>query len=146
MDPGKTIILDLLRGNEHLELDVILEEREDHLRLIRGQERLSSLGMVVRDLSPEHADHLGFSSAVASALGFADNERTVVGSAVVPGGPAAINDISVDDVITEIDQHRLNSVEHFIRLVSGLEAGESALFWFWRPNQGLDVRALRIPH
>jgi hypothetical protein len=32
-----------------------------------------------------------------------------------------------------------------MHFVSGLEQGRSALFWFWRPENGIDVRALKIP-
>ena len=65
--------------------------------------------------------------------------------AVDPDGPAAAKGIKPRDVITEIDQKRVTSLQQFVRFVSELENGRSALFWFWRPDNGIDVRALKIP-
>ena len=64
---------------------------------------------------------------------------------VEPGGPAAAKGIRIRDVITEVDQQRITSVQQFTHFISGLEQGKSALFWFWRQDQGLGIRALRIP-
>ena len=63
---------------------------------------------------------------------------------VDPDGPAAAKGIKPRDVITEIDQERVTSLQQFVRFVSELEDGRSALFWFWRPDDGIDVRALMI--
>ena len=62
-----------------------------------------------------------------------------------PEGLAAYKGIQVRDVITEVDQERVTSLEQFVRSVSKLEEGQFAFFWFWRPDTGINVRALGIP-
>ena len=82
---------------------------------------------------------------VAEELGFGLGERPVIVIDVDSLSLAADKGIRVRDVITEIDQERITSLPHFVRSVSNLEAGRSALFWLWRADSGVDVRALRIP-
>ena len=88
---------------------------------------------------------LGFNGHVAAELGFGQGEDPVVVVAVDPEGPAAAKGIQTHDVITEVDQERVTSLQQFMHFVSGLEEGRSALFWFWRPENGIDVRAFKIP-
>ena len=64
---------------------------------------------------------------------------------VDPDGQAASRDIAVDDVIAEVDLERVTSLQAFYRSISRLEQDQSALFWLWRPGQGINMRALRIP-
>ena len=78
-------------------------------------------------------------------MGFDASEGPVVVTAVEPLSPAADKGIKVRDVITEIDQERVTSLPQFVRVLSSLEEGRSALFWFWRSENGVDVRALRMP-
>ena len=78
-------------------------------------------------------------------MGFDTGEGPVVVTAVDSLSPAADKGIKVRDVITEIDQERVTSLPQFVRVLSSLEEGRSALFWFWRSENGVDVRALRMP-
>jgi serine protease Do len=144
-DPGDTISLNVLRADEQLYLEVILEEREENQLLARGQERIFQLGITVQALTKETAREMGFTDEVAAELGFGKEEEAVVVIGVEPGGPAAAKGIQTRDIITEIDQQRITSVQQFTHFISGLEQGKAALFWFWRQDQGLDIRALRIP-
>ena len=144
-DPGDTISLKLLRRDGQLNLEVTLGEREEDQLLARGQERISQLGITVQTLTREIAQEIGFTDEIAADLGFAKEEEAIVVLAVEPGGPAAAKGIRIRDVITEVDQQRITSVQQFTHFISGLEQGKSALFWFWRQDQGLGIRALRIP-
>ena len=110
-----------------------------------GHQRLAQLGISVESLPAELAAKLGFVGEPAAELGFEQGEDPVVVVEVDPEGLAADKGIQVRDVITEVDQERVTSLEQFVRFVSELEEGQSALFWFWRPDTGIDVRALRIP-
>ncbi len=145
MDPGDEVDLTLLRGSEEIEVVVRLGERQNDLLLARGQQRVSRLGLTVQDLTPTRALQLGFSADVTAELGFAEDERAVVITAVDPDSPAAAKGIAIHDVITEVDQQRITSLEEFMHFISQLDEGKSALFWLWRQNQGIDVRALKIP-
>ena len=143
-DPGDAIELQILRDNQPLQRSIILGEREDDRRLAQGHRRISSLGLSVERLPVELAIELGFDREVAKELGFNRGEGPVVVVTVDPDGPAAAKGIKPRDVITEIDQERVTSLQQFVRFVSELEDGRSALFWFWRPDDGIDVRALMI--
>lgn len=143
-DPGDAIELQILRDNEPLQLSVILSEREDDRRMAQGHQRISRLGLSVEQLPANLAAELGFDHEVATTLGFGRGEEPVVVVAVDPGGMAAAKGIKPRDIITEIDQERVTSLQHLVRFVSELDEGHSALFWFWRPDDGIDVRALMI--
>ena len=143
-DPGDAIELQILRDNEPLQLSVILGEREDDRRMAQGHQRISRLGLSVEQLPANLAVELGFDHEVATALGFGRGEEPVVVVAVDPGGMAAAKGMKPRDIITEIDQERVTSLPHLVRFVSELDEGHSALFWFWRPDDGIDVRALMI--
>jgi serine protease Do len=145
LDPGEQVELAVLRGSVRRQLEVVLGEREEDRLLALGQERLARLGLVVEALSGERARALGFTAKMAEELGFEPGEKGIVIVRVEPDGPAADLGIEVDDVITDIDQQQITSMPQLTRLLSGLQVGESALFWLWRPGQGIDMRVLEIP-
>lgn len=143
-DPGDAIELWILRDNEPLQLSVTLGEREDDRRMAQGHQRMARLGLSVERLPTDLAVELGFDHEVAMELGFGRGEEPVVVIAVDPNGIAAAKGIEPRDIITEIDQERVTSLQHLVRFVSELDEGHSALFWFWRLDKGIDVRALMI--
>ena len=143
-DPGDELNVEIMRKSERLVFDVVLREREEDRLVARGRQRISRLGMTVTALDRENADALGFTDAVAAELGFDLSEQIVVVTEVAADGLAATKGIRIHDVITEVDQQPITSLEQFTHFVSKLEAGRSALFWFWRHDDGIDVRALRI--
>jgi serine protease Do len=143
-DPGDTVAVEVLRRDARLWLTVVLGEREEDQRLAQGHRRLLDLGLAVRELTAEEAEQLGFTPQVADQLGFSPDDRPVVIAEVQSEGPAASRGLEARDVITEVDQHRVTSLEELSRLVAGLEPGKSALFWVWRSDQGIDVRSLKI--
>jgi S1-C subfamily serine protease len=63
---------------------------------------------------------------------------------VDPDGPAASRGLAADDLITEVDQQRITSPEQLHRALSTVETDQGALFWLWRPGQGVDLRILPI--
>jgi len=144
-DPGESIDLQIMRRGQIHRLDVQLGEGEEDRVLAQGHQRVSQLGLTVEPLPEKLAIELGFTGDVADELGFDQDEGPVMVTAVDPEGPAAAKGIQERDLITEVDQERITSLPHFMHFVSGLEKGRSALFWFWRPEDGIDVRALKIP-
>ena len=143
-DPGESVVLRVVRGGAELDIDVVLGEREHDRALAQGRQRVEQLGLTVAALDARRAADLGFSPDVALQLGLDSNERAVVVVALDAGSPAAERGLRVGDIITEIDQSSVTSPDEFVRFISGLDAGESALFWFWRLADGIDVRALPI--
>ena len=144
-DPGETVNLQIMRQSQVRHVAVVLGEREDDRLLSEGHQRMAQLGFSVESLPAELATELGFVGELAAELGFEQGEEPVVVVEVDPEGLAADKGIQVRDVITEVDQERVTSLEQFVRFVSELEEGQSAFFWFWRAETGIDVRALRIP-
>jgi len=144
-DPGETINLQIMRQDQLHQVAVVLGEREGDRLLSEGHQRMAQLGFSVESLPAELATELGFVGELAAELGFEQGEEPVVVVEVDPEGLAADKGIQVRDVITEVDQERVTSLEQFVRFVSGLEEGQSALFWFWRPETGINVRTLKIP-
>ena len=144
-DPGERVQLTLLdedSGDKILEVE--LGEREEERRLARSEERLKGLGLRVKPLTLDASIALGFTNEVAQELGFGPEEKPVVVIEVDSLSQAAQKGIQVRDIITEIDRERITSPQHFMRLVSTVEQGRSALFWLWRSDRGVDVRALRM--
>ena len=144
-DPGETVNLQIMRQSQVRHVAVVLGEREDDRLLSEGHQRMAQLGFSVESLPAELATELGFVGELVAELGFEQSEKPVVVVGLDPEGLAADKGIQVRDVITEVDQERVTSLEQFVRFVSKLEEGQSAFFWFWRPDTGIDVRALRIP-
>jgi serine protease Do len=144
-DPGEIVQLTLFGADgQDTQLEIVLGEREEDRLLTQGRQRLSHLGLSVERLPSEVAEELGFTLEIAEELGFDPGEIPVIVTEVDPLGPAADKGIRVRDVITEIDQQRVTSMHQFVRSISNLEEGRSALFWFWRAESGIDVRVLRI--
>ena len=143
--PGDTIDMKILRDKVVLHVQTILGEHEKDQLLAQGRKRLSLLGMEVVPLNAVLATQVGFTEDVADKLGFADGEEVLVVVGIDPDGPAAADSIQVHDVIIEVDQERITSFSDFVGFISQLEKGKAALFWLWRQDEGIDVRALLIP-
>ena len=109
----------------------------------RGERRLNGLGLTVATVGKRAAD-LGLSGDIAEQLGLDHESQAVVIVDVDPDGLAATKGMKIDDIITNIDQTTIASVDVLVRLVSDLKPGESALFWLWHQERGIDVRAMRI--
>lgn len=143
-DPGETVELTIRRRGVQQAYRVVLGEREEDQRLSRGQQRLERLGLSVAALSAEAATRLGFTRELAAGLGYPSGELPVMVIAVDPDGPAAARGLVADDLITEVDQQRIASPEQLNRALSTVEADQGALFWLWRPGQGVDLRVLPV--
>ena len=142
--PGDALTLSITRQGEKREISLILGEREEDFRREMGRRRIDDLGLTIQTLSSARALELGFTSEIAAELGFLGDEEIIVVVDIESESPAAAKGIRVHDVITEIAQYHVSSMDEFVRFVSRLEVGKSALFWFWRRDRGIDVRALRI--
>ncbi len=143
-NPGDSLVLEILRDDERQHLEVVLDEREEDQLLARGRKRISLLGMTVKELTRETAREMGFTDEIAAELGFEKEEQAVIVTAVEPDGAAAAKGIKPQDLLTGIDQQRITSEQQCAHFISGLEQDKAALFWFWRQDQGFEVRALRI--
>ncbi len=142
-DPGDVMDLELLRDGSVRHLLVTLGERAEDQLLSRGERKLEILGLTVAAVG-NRAAGLGLSTDIAEQLGLLDEGHAVVIVDVDPDGLAAAKGMRIDDIITNIDQTTITTIDEFVRSVSGLKRGESALFWLWHQERGIDVRAMRI--
>lgn len=142
-DPGDQVTLLVQRGDQQRSVTVVLGEREDDRVLARGHERVERLGLTVEPLVAQRAQDLGFDTDTAKQLGRPQAAGVVVVD-IDPRSAAADRGLRIDDIIMEIDRSDITSAEDFVRTVARLESGQSALFWFWRRDAGMDVRALPI--
>lgn len=138
-DPGDSVTLVVQRADAQHSISVVLGEREQQQVLARGHQRVEQLGLTVAPLTEERA----LEADIARQLGRQQSAGVVVVD-IDPHSPAARRGLRVDDIITEIDRADITSVESFVRTVARLESGQSALFWFWRHDTGMDVRSLPI--
>lgn len=143
-DPGEVVNLVILRDGVEQNVEILLGEREQDRVLAQGHRRVEQLGLTVAALDGTLARELGFTEQVARRLELHRGAIAVVVVDIDPHSAAAERGLQINDVITEIDQLKVESLDEFMRFVSHLEAGKSALFWFWRRDQGVDVRALPI--
>jgi serine protease Do len=143
-DPGDAIRLRLHRNGAEQVVTVVLGERENDQVLALGHRRIDRLGLTVAGLDPARAAQLGFDDAIARDLGLSDSGQGVVIVDLDPSGPAADLGLRIDDIITEVDRTPVTAPDVFLRSVAALEGGSPALFWFWRPDAGVEVRALPI--
>lgn len=143
-DPGDIIALTVLRDGAERHLELTLGEREEDRLLALGRERISQLGIKVEDLGMERARELGFTKEVAAELNLGEYVNPVAVVEVKADSPADREGIKVNDVIAGIDHQRIKSVEHLVHSISTLERDRAALFWLWRPPEGIEVRIFRV--
>lgn len=143
-DPGDIIALTVLRDGAERHLELTLGEREEDRLLALGRERISQLGITVEDLGMERARELGFTKEVAAELNLGEYVNPVAVVEVKADSPADREGIQVNDVIAGIDHQRIKSIEHLVHSISTLERGRAALFWLWRPREGIEVRVFRV--
>ena len=143
-DPGDSVGLTIVRSGNEQDVSIVLGEREQDQMLARGHRRIEQLGLTVAPLTAERAQELGFTSQIAQELSLRDTRTAVVVTEIDPQSPAADRGLQVHDILTQIDKSAVHSVDEFVDSLSRLEPGESALFWFWRADLGVDVRSLPI--
>lgn len=142
-DPGDPIRLQVHRNETTLDISVVLGERHNAAVLAEGERFVGALGLTVAMLDATQAQELGFTARIAGRLGLPDGNAVVV-TKVDPASAAAQLGLRIDDVITEIDRTPVPTPDAFVRSVARLQSGTSALVWFWRPDAGIDVRALPV--
>jgi serine protease Do len=112
MLPGDKTEVGLLRKGESKTVTVTLEERADNMaKAQNGQseskvEPATKLGVFLRPLQEAEAKQLGM-----------EQTRGLLVTNVQPGSPAATQGLSRGDVILEVNQNPVNSVDEFLKAV-----------------------------
>ena len=131
--PGTAVKLEVWRGKQPLELEVTLAEFPGRAKAVLGKD---ILGMRLQPLSPEIREQFRIDEDVNGLL--------VVD--VEPDSPAAEAEIMSGDIITEVAQQDVESVDDFKKVIeeSGTP-GESLLLRVARPGAGPVRKLIKIP-
>jgi serine protease Do len=124
--PGSKVTLGYFRNGKKDEASVTVADRAKLFASRLGEEeeggeqatpKQSKLGVIVRDLTPEMSDRLNVPSG-----------QGVVVQEVKPGSFADDIGLTRGDVVLEINKQKVNSVEDFDRVQSGLKSGQDVVF------------------
>lgn len=140
--PGTVATLDLVRDGRPMSVPVKLAERPARASAENdsaadkptpsARPRLSSLGILVRDLDPEFARRLRLP----------DGTEGVIVSRVEPLGPAADADIERGYVVLEVNRQPVRSIEDFRRLTAQARSGDVFTLYLFKPELDGGQRAL----
>jgi len=103
---GKEVPVQVLRKGKDLELRVTVAELKEESVAARSVPAQQQYGMTVQDLTPELARGLGLSQS-----------RGVIVTRVEPGGPADQAGIRQGDLVQEVDEREVPTVQDFWRAV-----------------------------
>ena len=113
---GKTVNVEVVRKGERKNFDVKIGELKDEQAPAVAEEEPPKLGMSVEELTPELAKNLGLS------------ERSgIVVVQVEDDSPAAAAGLRPGDVIMEIDQRSVKSLEDFNHKIEKYKKGDTIL-------------------
>lgn len=124
--PGSKVTLGYFRNGKKDEAAVTVADRAKLFASRLGDQeeggeqstpKQSKLGAMVRDLTPEMADRLNVPSG-----------QGVVVQEVKPGSFADDVGLTRGDVILEINKQKVNSIDDFDRVQSGLKSGQDVVF------------------
>jgi serine protease Do len=138
-DPGKAMILGLVRDGTRIERKVTLAERprerggQAPQEEKSGKESQQKLGLSVQDLTPDIARQLGYQS-----------ETGAVVAEVVPGSPADDAGLEPGDLVREVNRVPVRTARDFERLVRGLRSGDAVALLVKR-GEGTAFLALKMP-
>jgi serine protease Do len=136
---GASVKVKLFRDKKEIETDVIIAELPKKLAETssRGEESEENVdeesnalaGLVVRELSPD----------LARRFGFDENEKGVVVFKVEPGSRVFEAGIRPGDIVLQINQKNVTSLEDYKRSASKIKAKERTLLLIRRKGQDLFV-------
>jgi serine protease Do len=108
--PGTSVKITVDRSGKKVDTVATLIERPsvEALKAMAGAGRIDSLGMVVRELTPETAKQIG-------------SELGLLVAAVLPGGPAEMAGLQQGDVIVEVQKQRVTDLKAFRAALTSTE-------------------------
>ena len=112
----KKVRLKVLRDKKELPLTVVVGELKDEEVVASGPEK-GELGLTVQKVTPQIAESLGL-----------ENTEGLVVTAVEPGSAADEAGIRRGDVILQVDQKPVRSIDDFNKVVAAAKKGKGVLF------------------
>lgn len=132
--PGNTVVVEVWRDQEALELDVVLDEWKPTQVQARSEERV--LGMETQELTP----------AMAERLGLKPDTMGVMISDIEAGSPAELADLVAGDILIEVSQKPVTNPGELSRIVKEeSQPGKSLLVRYIRGSNDPDITVIRIP-
>jgi serine protease Do len=113
---GKTVHVEVIRKGEKKSFEVKIGELKDEQAPVVAEEESPKLGMSVEELTPE----------LAKSLGLTERSGIVVVQ-VEDDSPAAAAGLRPGDVVLEIDQSSVKSIEDFNRKIETYKKGDTIL-------------------
>ncbi len=133
MEPGTKANLEVWRAKKPMNVEVTLSEFPGPVEAVLGK---GILGMRLQPLTPELRDQLQIDEDIKGLL--------VVD--VEPDSPAAEAEISSGDIITEVAQQDIETVDDFKKVIEQYgKPGESLLMRVTRPGERPMPKVLKIP-
>ena len=113
---GKEINVKIVRNGETMTLKVQVTERPEKGRTAKAKQGQEYFGMMVQEITPDMAEHLGLDSAYG-----------VIVTEVKPGSPADEAQIKGEDIILQVNRTRITSLEDYLNIMSLIEGEDSVL-------------------
>ena len=128
---GKKTSIELLRGKKHKTVTVELAQRNDEapLSLSPAMESGEGLGIDVIEMTPE----------IAQRLGYDEDERGILVSAVREESKAEKAGLKSGDLIKEVNRKPTESIEAFRAQIEAVDEGEALHLLLRRPQGGFVV-------
>jgi serine protease Do len=137
---GTTVKVKVFRQKKEIELDVVIAElpkkmaeastgQEESGESTNEEESSALAGLVVRQLTPD----------LAQRFGYDENEKGVVVIKVEAGSKIAEAGIKSGDIILQINQKNVATIEEYKKTASKIKAKERILFLIRRKGQDLFV-------
>ena len=114
---GKTVPVEVMRGNQRMNLQVKTEELKEEAEAVPTDEAGPYLGMEVQEITPEMAKNYGLSRTSGVIIVQVETGSAADEAGLVPG-----------DIILEIDKSPVGDLETLNRLLAGVREGDTLLF------------------
>jgi serine protease Do len=131
---GKTVIVEVLRKGKTKSISVKIEKLEEDVSQEKEADKAApSLGLTVKEITTEIARYFGLSET--SGLVIVEVERP---------SPGAEAGLQPGDIILEIEQESIETVQEFNRAISKYQGGDTILFLIKRRGSTLYL-TLNVP-
>jgi serine protease Do len=123
---GKKVIVGIVRDGKHLDIPAVVAEIADEAREVqprKGPEIEKNLGIVVQNITPDIARHLGVK-----------DRKGVIVTDIQPGSPAEDGDLRPGDIIKEINKKPISSVGDFREILKTVRSRDGIVMLVKRDN------------
>jgi serine protease Do len=114
---GKEVPVEVIRKGKKKRIEVKVGELEEEKEAPVVSEATPDLGMVVKEITPELARNFGLSESSGLVVAQVESNSPAGGAGVKPG-----------DIILEVDQVEVTSVQEFNRKMESYKVGDTVLF------------------